>query len=114
MKITRISSVVVNARMRNWIFVKVETDQQGLYGWGEATLEWKTKGVVGAVEDIGRLLCRQLLANRNDRYRVAAREHFSDLFEGPEDGFRQRDPLTARSDELELRPLRRAALQGFQ
>ena len=50
MKITNISSVVVNARMRNWIFVKVETDQPGLYGWGEATLEWKTKGVVGAIE----------------------------------------------------------------
>ena len=52
MKITGISSVVVNARMRNWIFVKVETDQPGLYGWGEATLEWKTKAVVGAIEDL--------------------------------------------------------------
>jgi galactonate dehydratase len=30
MKITRVSSLVVNARMRNWIFVKVETDQDGL------------------------------------------------------------------------------------
>jgi galactonate dehydratase len=56
MKITRVSSLVVNANMRNWIFVKVETDQDGLYGWGEATLEWKTAGVVGSVEDIGRLL----------------------------------------------------------
>ena len=36
---------------RNWIFVKVETDQPGLYGWGEATLEWKTRGVVGCIED---------------------------------------------------------------
>jgi len=42
--------------MRNWIFVKVETDQPGLYGWGEATLEWKTKGVVGAIEDLAVLL----------------------------------------------------------
>jgi galactonate dehydratase len=56
MKITRISTLVVNARMRNWIFVKVETDQPGLYGWGEATLEWKTKGVTGAVEDLAVLL----------------------------------------------------------
>ena len=48
MKITAINTIVVNARMRNWILVKVETDQAGLYGWGEATLEWKTKGVVGA------------------------------------------------------------------
>lgn len=56
MKITAIKTVVVNAEMRNWIFVKVETDEAGLYGWGEATLEWKTRAVVGAVEDLAPLL----------------------------------------------------------
>src|SRR5258705_6153319 len=56
MKITSISTVVVNAVMRNWIFVKVETDQPGLIGWGEASLEWKTRAVVGAVQDICELL----------------------------------------------------------
>lgn len=52
MKITAIETVVVNAVMRNWIFVKVVTDQTGLHGWGEATLEWKTRAVTGAVEDL--------------------------------------------------------------
>jgi galactonate dehydratase len=56
MKITRISTLVVNARMRNWVFVKVETDQPGLWGWGEATLEWKTRSVVGGIEDLSVLL----------------------------------------------------------
>lgn len=56
MKITAIKTVVVNAEMRNWIFIKVETDQAGLHGWGEATLEWKTRAVVGAVEDLEPLL----------------------------------------------------------
>src|SRR5215467_12432204 len=56
MKITAIRTTVVNAEMRNWIFVKVETDQDGLYGWGEATLEWKTRAVVGAVDDLAPLL----------------------------------------------------------
>jgi galactonate dehydratase len=51
MKITALKTVVVNAEMRNWVFVKVETDQAGLYGWGEASLEWKTRSVAGAVED---------------------------------------------------------------
>jgi galactonate dehydratase len=52
MKITKVKALVVAAPPnRNWIFVKVETDQAGLYGWGEATLEWKTRGVVGCVED---------------------------------------------------------------
>jgi galactonate dehydratase len=50
MKITKLKTVVVHAEMRNWVFVKVETDA-GLYGWGEASLEWKTRSVVGAVDD---------------------------------------------------------------
>jgi galactonate dehydratase len=59
MKITDIRTVVVNAQMRNWIFVKVETDQPGLYGWGEATLEFKTRAVVGCVEDFEPMLLGQ-------------------------------------------------------
>ncbi len=30
--------------------------QAGLYGWGEATLEWKTRAVVGAIEDLAPLM----------------------------------------------------------
>ncbi len=52
MKVTAIETVVVNATHRNWIFVKVLTDQPGLHGWGEATLEWKTRGVVATIEDL--------------------------------------------------------------
>jgi galactonate dehydratase len=55
MRITAITTTVVNAVMRNWVFVRVETDVPGLYGWGEATLEWKTRAVVGAVEDLAPL-----------------------------------------------------------
>ena len=49
MKITGIETVVVNAVHRNWIFVKVVTDQPGLWGWGEATLEWKTRAIKGCL-----------------------------------------------------------------
>jgi galactonate dehydratase len=51
-KITGVKTVVVNAEMRNWIFVKVLTDQDGLYGWGEASLNWKTRAVSGTIEDL--------------------------------------------------------------
>jgi galactonate dehydratase len=51
MKISRLKTVVVNAEMRNWVFCKLETDQPGLFGWGEGSLEWKTRAVVGAIED---------------------------------------------------------------
>src|SRR5690242_6089810 len=56
MRVTGIRTVVVNAQLRNWVFVRVETDQPGLIGWGEATLEWKTRAVVGAVEDLAPLV----------------------------------------------------------
>jgi galactonate dehydratase len=56
LKITGISTRVVNAEMRNWVFVRVETDNPDLGGWGEATLEWKTRAVVGAIEDLAPLL----------------------------------------------------------
>ena len=52
MKITNIRTLVVNAEMRNWVFCKVETDQPGLFGWGEGSLEWKTRAVVGVIEDL--------------------------------------------------------------
>ncbi len=59
MKITAIETRLVNAIHRNWIFVKVLTDQPGLHGWGEATLEWKTRAVVGAIDDLAPLLIGQ-------------------------------------------------------
>ena len=52
MKVTGIETVVVNAVHRNWIFVKVVTNQPGLVGWGEATLEWKTRSVTATIEDL--------------------------------------------------------------
>lgn len=55
-KITAVKTLVVNAQMRNWIFVKVETNQDGLYGWGEASLNWKTRAVTGCIEDLEPLL----------------------------------------------------------
>src|SRR5205823_4196644 len=54
-RITALDTVVVGAEMRNWVFVKVSTDE-GLVGWGEATVEWKTRAVVGCVEDYRSLL----------------------------------------------------------
>ncbi len=56
MKITAVETHVCNARMRNWVFVRVLTDEPGLVGWGEATLEWHTRGVVGAIADLEPLL----------------------------------------------------------
>jgi galactonate dehydratase len=51
-RIRDVKTVVVNAGMRNWVFVKVETEEPELFGWGEASMEWRTRSVVAAVEDL--------------------------------------------------------------
>lgn len=56
MKIVRVTANVINARLRNWVIVRIETDQPGLYGLGEATVEFQTRAVVGAVEDLAGLI----------------------------------------------------------
>lgn len=76
MKITNVKTVVVNAEMRNWVFIKVETDQQGLYGWGEASLEWKTRAVCGAVEDFAPMLLDEDPARIEFLYQKMYRQSF--------------------------------------
>lgn len=56
MRIEAVRTLVVNAGRRNWVFVRIETDVPGLVGWGEASLESKTRSVVGAVEDFAPLI----------------------------------------------------------
>ncbi|PPE79369.1 galactonate dehydratase [Kaistia algarum] len=76
MKITGIETRIVNAEMRNWVFVKVLTDTPGLYGWGEATLEWKTRAVVGAVEDLAPLLLGRDPRDIEQAVRVMKKQSF--------------------------------------
>jgi len=76
MKITAIETKVCHARMRNWIFVKVVTDQPGLWGWGEATLEWHTRGVVGSIEDLSHLLIGEDPTRIEHLWQMMYRQHF--------------------------------------
>ena len=76
MKITAVEAHVCNARMRNWVFVRVVTDEPGLHGWGEATLEWHTRGVVGAVEDLAELLVGEDPTRIEHLWQMMFRQHF--------------------------------------
>lgn len=58
MKITDIRTFVTDCYRTNWIFIKVYTDE-GLCGVGEATLEYKEKALVGAVEHLKAVLTGQ-------------------------------------------------------
>ena len=59
MKVTDVKAFVVDCFRTNWVFVKVYTDA-GIDGVGEATLEYKEKALLGAVEHI-----REYLVGKN-------------------------------------------------
>ena len=52
MKITAIRPIFAQGERRTFVFIKVETDQQGLVGWGEASVEGKPRAVAGCVQDM--------------------------------------------------------------
>lgn len=52
MKITGVKTLFADGGQRVYVFVKVETDQPGLVGWGEASLEAKPRAVAGCVADM--------------------------------------------------------------
>ena len=75
MKIIDIKTTIVNAEMRNWVFVKVITDQD-IYGWGEATVEWKTRAVLGAIEDLKPLLIGKDPRNIKQNFQILTKHGF--------------------------------------
>ncbi len=58
MKITDIKTFNVFTYRTNFVFVKIETDE-GISGIGEGTLEYKEHALLGAIEDIKRVLIGQ-------------------------------------------------------
>ncbi len=58
MKVTDVKTFVVDCYRTNWVFIKVYTDE-GIEGVGEATLEYKEKALLGAVEHVKEYLTGQ-------------------------------------------------------
>ena len=58
MKITDVKTFNVFAFRTNFVFIKIETDS-GISGVGEGTLEYKEHALLGAIEDIKRVLIGQ-------------------------------------------------------
>ena len=55
-KIRRITPILADGGHRIFVFIKVETDEPGLIGWGEASLEEKPRAVAGCVEDMQNMI----------------------------------------------------------
>lgn len=56
MKITALTPFVCYSPVSDLVFVKVETDEPGIFGWGECSLPSKPHGVSGAVRDLEKLI----------------------------------------------------------
>ncbi len=56
MKITKITPIMADGGHRVIVFIKVETDQPGLVGWGEATVEGKPRALVGCTQDMAPMI----------------------------------------------------------
>ena len=56
MKITALKTYMCYAYRTNWVFIKIFTDIDGLYGVGEATLEYKEHAVVAACHELENIL----------------------------------------------------------
>jgi galactonate dehydratase len=56
MKITALHPIGCWSPVTDWTYVKVETDEPGLVGWGECSLPTKTHGVQGAIKDLEKLI----------------------------------------------------------
>ena len=75
MKITDIRTYVVDCYRTNWVFVKVYTDE-GIDGVGEATLEYKEKALLGAVEHIRDYLVGQDPRNIEKHFHLIYRDAY--------------------------------------
>ena len=71
MKITSVKTFVVGGAWRNWVIVKLETDD-GIDGFGEATLEGKAATVNAAVGELARYITGQ------DPFRIE--HHFQEMY----------------------------------
>jgi len=75
MKISAIETLFVDGFYRNFVFVKMMTDQ-GIVGWGECSLEGKESAVRGAVQDYARDLMGRDPRSIEEHLRTMTRDSF--------------------------------------
>jgi len=75
MKLLHLTTHICDAYRTNWVFVKIETDS-GLYGWGEATLEYREHTVAQAIQELERGLRGRELENIEAWWQDAYRDAY--------------------------------------
>jgi galactonate dehydratase len=74
-KITDIRCFVMGTENRNWIFVRVDTDE-GIHGWGEATAEWQEGAVVENIKNMAPILVGRDPTRIQQTWQLLFRHHW--------------------------------------
>jgi hypothetical protein len=75
-KITAIETQVLPRANAQLDFRQSRDESTRPYGWSEATLEWHTRAVVGAIEDISQLLIGEDPRRIEHLWQLMYRQHF--------------------------------------
>ena len=75
MRISRVVTYPVDAGVGGWLFVKVESDDPDLYGWGEAGLRLKVRPVRSEIEDLGELIVGEDALRTEHLWQLMYRQH---------------------------------------
>ena len=75
MKITEVKTSIMHGTARNWLFVKILTDE-GIHGWGEGTLEGQEKTVEQAIHMLAPRIVGQDATQIEKHWQVLYRHGF--------------------------------------
>lgn len=75
MKLKSLKTFICDAYRTNWVFVKIETED-GLYGWGEATLEYREFTILEALKELERGMKERDLRNIEAWWQDAYRDAY--------------------------------------
>jgi galactonate dehydratase len=75
MKVARVATYAVDSGHSGWLFVKVESDDATLHGWGEASLPFKIKSVRAEVEGLADVIIGEDAFRTEHLWQLMYRQH---------------------------------------
>ena len=75
MKVARVATYAVDSGHAGWLFVKVESDEPTLHGWGEASLPFKINSVKAEVEVLADVIIGEDAFRTEHLWQLMYRQH---------------------------------------
>ena len=75
MKVARVATYAVDSGHAGWLFVKIESDDATLHGWGEASLPFKVKSVQAEVDALAGVIVGEDAFRTEHLWQLMYRQH---------------------------------------